>query len=122
MSTWSRVRDVFRRDLNKEIDAELASHVDEAQAAGRDLLVVKRTMGSRLMGREAVRDAIVAVWLESLVQDVRYALRGVRRQPGFAITAIVTLGLGIGANTAIFSLLNPVLFRPLHANEPDRLV
>src|ERR1700686_3056213 len=114
MSTWSRVRNVFRRDLNKEIDAELASHLDEAQAAGRDLLAVKRTMGSRLKGREAVRDAIVAVWLESLVQDVRYALRGLRRDPGFTIFAASSLALAIGANTTIFSVGKQLLFDRLN--------
>ena len=113
MSTWSRVRNVFRRDLNKEIDAELASHLDEAQAAGRDLLAVKRTMGSRLNGREAVRDAIVAAWLESLVQDVRYALRGLRRHPGFTLVAASSLALAIGANTTIFSVAKQLLFERL---------
>src|SRR6516225_10479234 len=69
MSMWSRVRNVFRRDLNDHIDAELPSHFDDAQAAGRDPFEVRRAFGSRLRVREATRDVIVAVWVESLLQD-----------------------------------------------------
>jgi hypothetical protein len=56
-----------------------------------------------------------------LLQDIRYAVRGLLRQRGFATVAILTLALGIGANTAIFRLLNPLIFRPLSVPDPDRL-
>ena len=60
--------------------------------------------------------------IDSLRNDVAYALRTIGRNPGFAVVAVVTLALGIGANTAIFSLVNPYLFRPLPFDDPDRLV
>ena len=121
MSAWSRIRNVFRGNLNDDIDAELASHFDEAEADGRERSDVRRAFGSRLHVREATRDAIVAVWLESLLQDLRHALREVRRSPAFTATAVLTLALGIGATTAIFTLIQQVMLQSLAVPDPQHL-
>ena len=60
--------------------------------------------------------------LDSLVRDVRYGIRALLRSPGFTLVAVVSLALGIGANTTIFSVANAVLYRPLPFDDPDRLV
>ncbi|MGH9409503.1 MAG: ABC transporter permease [Vicinamibacterales bacterium] len=121
MSMWSRIRNVFRADLNDDIDAELQSHFDEAHAAGRDPLEITRAFGPRLRVRETVRDATVAVPLESLLLDLRQTLRQLRRSPVFTATAVLTLALGIGGTTAIFTLIQQVMLRALPVARPQEL-
>src|SRR5204863_3129344 len=72
--------------------------------------------------KERAREMWTLAWSTDLVQDFRYAVRQVKRSPGFAALAVLCLGLGIGANTSIFSALNSVLFRPLAVADPGRLV
>jgi predicted permease len=125
---WKRYFQRRRRD--EDLSAEIAHHVaqetDDNLARGLSpgdaRMLALRKFGNRRAVREAVHDRNSIGWLEVLLQDLRYALRQLRRQPGFAFAAITTLSLGIGANTAIFTLVDQILLRMLPVQDPRQLV
>ena len=126
-----RFRSLFRRaDVERDLDDELGYHIEQQTAenvrqgmspkdARRSAL---RAMGGIAYRKEQVRDTRGTRWLEEFAGDVRFAVRGLRRTRGFSGAVILTLALGIGANTAMFTLLRGALLRPLPNRDGDRLV
>ena len=127
MNRWARVlnRDSFERQL----DAELRFHVDEETdrlvadgvPRGEARRIAMATFGGIEPIKEATRDVHPMRWLDDLGRDLRYAGRSMRRHPAFTAAAIVSLAIGVGANTAIFGVLNALLIRPLAVAAPREL-
>src|SRR5258708_21372417 len=120
---------LFRHRAESDLDDELKFHlamqtrktreaVMTTDQAGLDAAI---QFGGLAQVKEKCRDTRGLRFIETLTQDVRYALRGFRRTPGFAVTVVATIGLGLGLNTALFSFFNAYVLRPLAVRDPHQL-
>ncbi len=130
MAWYHRLFNLTRSEkVTRDLDREFAHHLDER----RDELMnagmnahdaeaeARRKFGNTTSEKERTREVDLLTWLETCAADVRYALRALRRSPAFALVAILSLALGIGANTAIFSLINAVMLKSLPVQHPEQL-
>lgn len=119
MNPWTRL--FRRRQLENDLEEELRVHLNMAtherlergQPLAKAAAAARREFGNDALIRETTRQAWGWVGLELALRDLKFALRQLRRNPGFTAIAILSLGLGIGANTAIFSLVKAMLIAPL---------
>src|SRR5882762_7621941 len=124
MNWWRRKQreEDLERELRSHVEQETEEHREHGLSSQDARYAAQRALGNTAFIKEEVREMWGWTAVEQIMQDVRYAIRGMRKNPGFTAVATVSLALGIGATTAVFSVMNAFVLRPLPVDKPDRLV
>ncbi|HTZ58468.1 MAG TPA: permease prefix domain 1-containing protein, partial [Acidobacteriaceae bacterium] len=121
MIWWKRRGERLRDEIEAHIDLEIQENIEAGMPAEEARQAAIRKFGNVLLTRERSREIWGWLWAERLWQDIRYALRGFRRSPGFATVALLSLMLGIGASVALFSVIYGVLIAPYPYAKPNEI-
>src|SRR5262249_45058976 len=118
---WRQVEHELDEELRFHIEMQTRKNVEAGMNMGEAARRARVQFGGVEQAKENCRDARGIGWIETLLQDVRYALRGSRRTPGFTLTVIATIALGLGLNTTLFTIFNAYVLRPVAVRDPYSL-